>query len=302
MGKRLDKLLSTFCCISPTTSINNSQSPTTSFSNKSQSPIFSWYQEDIWTEIAKYLDGRSLVMLAVTCKWFRDVLREDDVWKYACLRDFELPDPGKLATFSWKKLYALAFDGSHSYLFRHPEKCFEWKRIGAFIFHSSSALLKLTESLVNPLGIRKPDVRAGGLVLNNVKYGIWIAGKLTILAIRPIFTLNARHIELFLSDGFLDGSWDYEALGVCNINKRADGAFCGLFDIKHLEDRDAFNESSVGPQRNRESKAMLTLHAVALRMTLEENEGLQIKYHAMKSGKDGQIVAIRISNHFHRKT
>lgn len=48
--------------------------------------------------------------------------------------------------------------------------------------------------------------------------------------------LDARHIELFLSEEYRSGSWDYYLLGSHNINKQADGASGGIFDIKHLND------------------------------------------------------------------
>ncbi|GER48674.1 reduced male fertility [Striga asiatica] len=299
MGKRLRKPRSICCCISPRTSFSKFHSVFSCLLSD-EVKLRIWidalilYEVDTWTEIAKFLDGRSLVMLAVTCKWFNHVVMEESVWKYACLRDLQVPDPGK-ATCNWNKLYASAFDGSHSYLFRQPEKHIDWMRIGAFSFDSSAALL--TESLIAPLRIPKADTKdqmlqqSGCCLLNNVKTGIWIAGTMQ--------TLDARHIELFLCEGFQDGSWDYEVLGTYNISKHANGASGGIFDIKHLKDRSTsaiFNlKSWVGQPKDWQPKAMITLHAVAVNTNLQENEGLQIKYHAMKSGKDGQIVAIRIS-------
>lgn len=50
-------------------------------------------------------------------------------------------------------------------------------------------------------------------------------------------TLDARHFELFLSEGYHDGSWDYDVLGSHDINKQAEGASGGIFDIKHLKDQ-----------------------------------------------------------------
>lgn len=47
-------------------------------------------------------------------------------------------------------------------------------------------------------------------------------------------TLDARHIELFLSEGFRDGSWEYRLLGTHDIKKHAESASGGIFDIKHL--------------------------------------------------------------------
>lgn len=70
------------------------------------------YEEDTWIEIAKFLDGSSLVMLSMTCKWFRRIMMEDCVWKYACLRDLQIPDPGKVS-FKWIKLYTSAFGKVH---------------------------------------------------------------------------------------------------------------------------------------------------------------------------------------------
>lgn len=49
-------------------------------------------------------------------------------------------------------------------------------------------------------------------------------------------TLDARHIELFLSEGYKDGSWDYQMIGTHDTKKNAEGASGGIVDIKHLKD------------------------------------------------------------------
>jgi len=59
---------------------------------------------DLWTEVAKFLDGKSLVKLAATCRWFHSVIMHDSVWKFACLRDLQVPAPCQVA-FKWIKLY-----------------------------------------------------------------------------------------------------------------------------------------------------------------------------------------------------
>ncbi|GFP91908.1 probable F-box protein at3g61730 [Phtheirospermum japonicum] len=298
MGKRLRKPRSMCCCVSPRSSYRNPHS------------IFNWYEVDVWTEIAKFLDGRSLVMLALTCKWFNRVVMEDSVWKYACLRDLQVPDPGKVA-FKWIKLYATAFDGSHSYMFRQQEKHIDWMRIGAFSFESPVSFL--TESLIAPLRIPMADTMEkmlqlkGCCLLKNVKTGIWIADLQLVRC--PVCdldscdgtmqTLDARHIELFLSGGYQDGSWDYDLLGSRNTSKQAESASGAIFDIKYLKDKSTsaiFDlKSWVGKRNDWQPKAMITLHAVAVNTNLQDNEGLQIRYHVMKSGKDGEIVSIRIS-------
>ncbi|CAI9763845.1 unnamed protein product [Fraxinus pennsylvanica] len=247
MGKQMRRARSIRSCVSPRCSYLASLS------------LFSWYEEDMWTEIAKFLDGRSLVMLAATCTWFNRIATDDSVWKHVCLRDLQVPDPGTVA-FKWIKLYATAFD---------------WMRIGAFFFDSRDALL--TETLIAPLKISKEETTQnmlelnGCCVLKNIKVGIWIADLQLVRC--PVCdlktcdgtmqTLDARHIEVFLSEGYKDGSWEYELLASHDISKQADGASAGIFDLKHLKD--------------------------------QSTSGLNVKIHAMKTGKDGEVVAIRVS-------
>lgn len=49
-------------------------------------------------------------------------------------------------------------------------------------------------------------------------------------------TLDARHIELFLSEGYQNGSWEYELIGSHDVKKHVDGASGAIFDLKHLND------------------------------------------------------------------
>ncbi|XP_042058939.1 probable F-box protein At3g61730 isoform X2 [Salvia splendens] len=300
MGKRLRRSRSICCCASPRSS------------HRTPHAIFSWYEEDVWTEVAKYLDGRSLVMLAVTCKWFHRIMMEDSVWKYACLRDLQVPDPGNVP-FKWIELYSTAFDGSLTYMFRQQEKHIgiDWMRIGAFLFESPDALL--TESLIESIKTPKEETteklfhKEGFCLVNSIKTGIWIADLQLVRC--PVCdldtcdgtmqTLDARHIELFLSEEYHSGIWDYYLLGSHNINKQADGASRGIFDLKHINDEsttDIFDYKTwVGKRIDWQPKTKITLHAVAVNTNLQENEGLQIKYHAMRAGKGGEVVSIRIS-------
>lgn len=50
-------------------------------------------------------------------------------------------------------------------------------------------------------------------------------------------TLDARHIELFLTEGYKNGSWDYKEIGSHQIRTPSDGAIGVILDIKHLRDR-----------------------------------------------------------------
>ncbi|PHU09730.1 putative F-box protein [Capsicum chinense] len=268
------------------------------------------YEEDLWTEIAKFLDGKSLVMLASTSKWFHCIIMEECVWKHACLRDLHVPDPGKV-TSKWINLYATAFNGCHSYTFRQQDKHIDWMRIGAFSFDSQNALL--TENLIPPLKILKEKTMEkmielnGCCVVRNIKSGIWIADLQLVRC--PVCDLNtcdgtmqvldARHIELFLSEGYQDGSWDYELLGSHHEKKQASGASAGIFDVKHIKDRSTSAvldlKSWIGKPNDWQPKAMISRYAVAVNTNLQENEGLHVKFHVMKSGKNDEIVSIRIS-------
>ncbi|XP_062155089.1 probable F-box protein At3g61730 [Alnus glutinosa] len=273
-------------------------------------PSFSWYEEDVWTEIAKFLDGRSLVMLALTSRWFHRLIMEDSIWKFVCLRDLQVPAPEHVA-FKWINLYTSAFDGSHSYTFRQQEKHIDWMRIGAFFLESSEALL--TERLSSPEEIPKEDTienileSCGCCVLDKVKSGIWIADLQLVRC--PVCdlntcdgtmqTLDARHIELFLCEEYQDGSWEYELIGSHDVKKRVNGASAALFDLKHLKDRSSyaiFNlDSWMGKPSDWQPKATIALHAVAVNTNLQENEGLHLKYQTMRAGADGEVVSIRIS-------
>ncbi|CAN6828826.1 unnamed protein product, partial [Brassica oleracea var. botrytis] len=54
---------------------------------------FSWYEQDAWTHVSRFLDGKSLVMLGATSKWFNKIVVEDAIWRFACLRDLRVPKP-----------------------------------------------------------------------------------------------------------------------------------------------------------------------------------------------------------------
>ncbi|OMP08616.1 hypothetical protein COLO4_06291 [Corchorus olitorius] len=237
---------------------------------------FDWYEQDLWTYIAKFLDGRSLMMLAATNKWFNGVIMHDSIWKVACLRDLQVPDPGHVS-FSWIKLYASAMDGSHSFMFRQQDK------------HIDVAIL--SARLTGPLNVPKKekidDVLAmlksyGTCLLRKVKTGIWIAGTIYSLfdalcvTKKNVKMLDARHIELFLSQGYQDGSWDYEVIGTHEIKKKIRRAYGAIFDLKYLASKSTegvFNfKSWIGQPDDIQPKAIIAMHAVAVNTNLQDNE------------------------------
>ncbi|XP_023637996.1 probable F-box protein At3g61730 [Capsella rubella] len=285
-------------CVSPRCSAHTYQSR------------FSWFEQDIWTYITRFLDGKSLVMLGATNKWFNKIVMEDTVWRFVCLRDLQVPETFPVSS-SWIKIYASAFDGSHSYLSRQKEKHIDWMRIGAFVLDSRTSLL--TESLSGRLKVPREGTieqmlhSSGSCVINEIKSGIWIADLQLVRC--PVCdlstcdgtmqTLDARHFELFLSEGYKDGSWEYNLIGSHKLQKDA-GAACGaIFDLKHLKESSSSGilnlKSWTGEPNDSQPKAVIAPHAVAVHTRLQENEGILVKYHTMKAGTDGDIVSIRIS-------
>ncbi|XP_010523804.1 PREDICTED: probable F-box protein At3g61730 [Tarenaya hassleriana] len=297
IGKRLRGGRSIHGCVSPRCSAYTLRSS------------FSWFEQDIWTYIARFLDGKSLVMLGATSKWFHTVIMEEDVWKFACLRDLQVPQPCPVS-FSWINIYASAFDGSHSYLFRQKEKHIDWMRIGAFTLGSKVSLL--TENL---RGLRIPKEgtidmmlqSCGSCVIKNVKTGIWIADLQLVRC--PVCDLSscdgtmqmldARHVELFLNGGYKGGSWDYNLIGSHRIQKDVGSACGAIFDLIHLKESSSsgiFNlKSWTGNSNDSQPKAVIAPRAVAVQTRLQENEGILVNYHTMRAGKDGDVVSIRIS-------
>ncbi|KAI9182605.1 hypothetical protein LWI28_027150 [Acer negundo] len=182
------------------------------------------------------MDGKSLVMLALTNKWFLSVIMHDSVWKFACMRDLQVPDPGSVA-FKWFKIYAYAFDGSHSFVFRQQDRHLD---------------LQL--------------VRCPACNLDSCE------GTMQML--------DARHIELFLSEEFKKGSWNYEIIGTHKMEKNTQGACGAIFDLQHIKDSQTagvFNlKAWIGKPDDLQPKAIIAYHGVAVNTNLQKNDGNKI--------------------------
>ncbi|KAL0866125.1 hypothetical protein Bca101_045243 [Brassica carinata] len=274
--------------------IHSCVSPRCSASTRRR-PSFSWFEQDAWTYISRFLDGKSLVMLGATSKWFHKTVMEDSIWRFACLRDLQVPKPCPVSS-SWVKIYASAFD---------------WMRIGAFTLDSRMSLL--TESLSGQVKVPRAGTieqmlqSTGSCITKDIKSGIWIADLQLVRC--PVCdlstcdgtmqTLDTRHIELFLNERYKDGSWGYNLIGSHKIQQDT-GAACGaIFDLKHLRASSSSGilhlKSWTGEPDDSQPKAFITTHAVAVHTRLQKNEGILVKYQTMKAGTDGDVVAIRIS-------
>ncbi|KAL6626975.1 hypothetical protein ACP70R_030701 [Stipagrostis hirtigluma subsp. patula] len=278
---------------------------------------FNWYEPDMWTEVAKHLDGYDLVYLSLTCRWFHRLLADDSIWRYAFRRDLCIPTvvplPPRSLHCSWRVLYAAAFDDSHAYSFRQPEKHLDWVRIGGFMLDSPYALL--TSKLpvrgwlpTDPEAVRIAIGRYGACVLDNARPGIWIADlhlvRCPVCNLRncegTMLVLDARHSELFLEESYMDGTWEYEDLGEHFTDEEADAATGAIFSFKHMACSctawvlDA--KSWIGRRGDLRPRACLATGAVAVNTNLQPNDGLLLKFQAMRdTNRDGQIVCLRMT-------
>ncbi|KAF5789343.1 hypothetical protein HanXRQr2_Chr09g0370111 [Helianthus annuus] len=119
-------------------------------------------------------------------------------------------------------------------------------RIGAFSFDSPDAFLM--ENLICPPKLPTEDTvqkmldSGGSCILHNIKTGIWIADLQLVRC--PVCDLNAcdgttqvldaKHLKLFLNDGFVNGSWEYELVGSHDIKRHVNSASGGILDIKRF--------------------------------------------------------------------
>ncbi|KAI5005944.1 hypothetical protein ZWY2020_033187 [Hordeum vulgare] len=293
-----------------------------SFIPRSRVP-FNWYDPDIWTEVAKHLHGSDLLRLSATCLWFFRLLFDDTIWRYAFLRDLSLRtnDPKMLRLLhvprpfhrSWRLLYATAFDDTHAYCFRQPEKHIEWFRIGGFLMDTSKLLLsaKLALPPWRPILNDGPEISIGFMgacLLTNVRPGIWIADMNMVRC--PVCNLNkcegtmqvldARHCELYLENKFRDGTWEYEDLGSYFSHGQLDTAAAAIFNHDYIDTpcvKNILNSKSwIRDRSNLLPKGYFTPVAVALSSNLKPNDGLLSKFQAMRdTSRGGQIVSVRIT-------
>ncbi|KAF0917021.1 hypothetical protein E2562_016322 [Oryza meyeriana var. granulata] len=294
--------------------------PRASFFARSRPP-FDWYEADMWTEVAKYLFGAELVRLSSTCRWFRRLLADESIWRYAFLRDLSLLPasagryPPRPLHRSWRLLYTAAFNGAHSYWFRRSTKHIGTYRIGGFLLESPHVLLTAMLALprwLPPLedGPQIAIEMTGACVLPNARPGIWIADfhlvkcpNCTINKCAGVLqVLDARHCELFLEQGFWNGTWEYEDLGVHYNDEEAPTAACAIFNASSRAhesiSRVLSSKSWVRRCNDPHPMAHCRPHAVALNSNLlsNSNQGLVSRFQAMRDTTgNGQIVSIRIT-------
>ncbi|XP_062189741.1 probable F-box protein At3g61730 [Phragmites australis] len=281
---------------------------------------FNWYEPDMWTEVVKHLCGFDLVRLSRTCRWFRRLLADDSIWRYAFFRDLGLPaanpnTPPRPLHRSWRHLYFAAFSGLHAYYIRERNKHVDGWRVGGFLLESPHVLL--TGKLPLPLprwfphdadGVRLAIEVMGACVLSDARPGIWIADMHVMRC--PVCNLNncdgtiqvldARHSELFLEEAFWDGTLEYEDIGEHFVDEEVAAALCAIFNVKRLSSPSTAcvlnTQSWIRKRDDLQPRTHGTAYAAAVNSNLQRNHGLLTRFKAMRdTTRDGQIVSIRIS-------
>ncbi|TVU44844.1 hypothetical protein EJB05_04305 [Eragrostis curvula] len=268
------------------------------------------YQADIWSVIAKYLNGFDLLMLSFTCSWFREFLSEDSIWRDAFLRHVHLPgnstQPPRRLHGSWRNLYFANIglhEPYHAYSFRQSKKLNRVWRIGAFCMESSDMLLTVTLPL--PMSQQHTySVKMGICNLNNARRGIWIAEMCEVQcgacencgvpvidaricpcswmaghmldrsAVLQVF--DARHCELFQEKAYLDGSMVFEDVGEHVADKDVAAAFCAAFDSQRLASSPTtilMSKAWVRDRDDMQPETFATTYAAAVHTNLQQNYG-----------------------------
>ncbi|KAJ4765747.1 F-box protein RMF [Rhynchospora pubera] len=198
---------------------------------------------DMWTEVAKRMGSKEMGIICSVSRWLNNQFSEGHLWKIAFLRDMKIADDCHVNA-SWKEIYASAFNGSHSFILHHGYRQLRTDkiRLGAFSLTSHSVLLTHTLSLPNilpPVLIEYSDDILDVCILNNARIGIWISdyhrvlrGPLNNTHIGVAHVLDARHFELFLQEGYNDGTWKYETIAMTMIH--SDVVKGGIFNQERM--------------------------------------------------------------------
>ncbi|KAJ1281983.1 hypothetical protein BS78_03G015000 [Paspalum vaginatum] len=277
---------------------------------------FSWYEPDMWTEVAKHLCGFDLLRLSFTCHWFHRLLADDSIWRYAVFRDLNLSDANprihRPLYRSWRYLYFAAFNGSHAYSFcKNGEHRSSW-RIGSFLLDSPRMVLMGKLPLPKWLPQDPDDLHLaiaimGACELRNTRPGIWITDMHVMRC--PVCNrssckgnkqiLDARHSELFLEKAYWDETLAYEDLGQHFVDEGVATAFCAVVNAKHLASPSTarvLNECWGGKREDLLTRHCASTTAAAIHTNLQPNGGLLSTFEAMRdTSRDGQIVSVRIS-------
>ncbi|KAJ4794612.1 F-box protein RMF [Rhynchospora pubera] len=180
------------------------------------------------------MGSKDMGNICMVSRWLNNQFSEGHLWKIAFLRDMNIADDFHVNA-SWKEIYASAFNGSHSFILHHgyQQEQIDKRRLGAFSLTSHSVLLTHTLSLPNilpPVLIEYIDDILDVCILNNARIGIWISDYHKVQSpwnnnhIGVAYVLDARHCELFLEEGYNDGTWEYETIAMTITTRNFD--FC----------------------------------------------------------------------------
>ncbi|KAJ1685212.1 hypothetical protein LUZ63_016602 [Rhynchospora breviuscula] len=139
--------------------------------------------------------------------------------------------------------------------------------------------------------------------LNKARTGIWISEHQVArchcsnTCPELVHVLDARHLELFLEEGYKNGTWQYEEIGYDCIPVHRDIAVGAIFDLTRMWSPTSSQILKAKSwARPAPFKAKIGSHCVAVSVKLEENNGILVRYQVMKDD-NGKVVSMRISNY-----
>ncbi|KAL6501317.1 hypothetical protein OROHE_024964 [Orobanche hederae] len=275
-----------------------------------QNPVFegnvNWDVKDIWHEIASKLDGSDILGLALTNRYFWGILMENSVWKQACLNKLGIVEGSGIVdpAAPWFDVYAM--NASHMYT-RYPDGHLNWeRRLGGFVFNSSDAILSTDIFRVYGASAEHQvetmlESKDNYVLLTDIKRGIRIADSHQITCIQDecehtIISFDARNIELFMREEFVEGHCSYKFGGLHSADWSAPGfttSAC-IFDKNHI--KGAANIRAFDDPSWEGEQAIVTPNGVAVKTNVTQfhHKGLVVSfYQTMSIG--GEIFAIRVS-------
>ncbi|KAJ3701145.1 hypothetical protein LUZ61_004850 [Rhynchospora tenuis] len=227
-------------------------------------------------------------------------------WKR--LRAFYIESPFVLLTETLHLPISLRPPGTYLKL---PIELFglSWKRLRHFYIESPFVHLMQALNLPSwlpplPGTYLKLSLELFGFCsLDKVRTGIWISEHQVArchcsnTCAELVHVLDARHLELFLEEGYKNGRWQYEEIGYDCIPFHQDAAIGAIFDLTRMWSPTTSQiltaKSWAGPAP---FKAKIGSHAVAYSTELAENDGILVRYQVMKDD-NGKLVSLRISTY-----
>ncbi|KAL6577836.1 hypothetical protein OROMI_010164 [Orobanche minor] len=256
-----------------------------------------WEYAELWEEVSKWLNAKTILRIALANHWFKKVLTDDIIWKQTLLRDLKVEDGNDLELpekfDSWLDLYKTVVEGTFDRVLggglASRTRSVDPIVRTSMVFESKDALL--TELNHGDAFFKLEKVK-------NVKTGLWIFESIYVRCLfnhecdrdcSLMYCIDGRHAELFVMDGF--ESWQYERVEQNVVHFTAD---ClnyadwgvAIFDSKHASPS---AEDIFHPGEEYRTVLHRFPHGIAFRHRINvEYESTRTDYHIMRAALKGK--------------